>query len=128
MKNKIFAILALLIVIFLAGCSPGPGKTVQKFFRAVDAGEVEDAMGYLSASSIQSMGYEKLQAGLVDMSYQMAAQGGLKSVNILDQSVNGDIAQVVVEIVLGDGTADTNRMDLIKESGDWKIRVDIWSK
>ena len=129
MKQKLLAIFVLLLfATFLTGCSSGPGSTVQKFFQAVDKGKVEESMGYLSSSTIQALGHEKWQAALIEMSNQMSTQGGLKSVDINEETVNGDIAQITVTVIMKDGSEDTDRMDLIKEDGDWKIQMDPWSK
>lgn len=84
-------------------------------------------MGYLSSSTLQSLGDDKWQAALIEASHQMADQGGLKSVQIVDETVNGDIARVSVRITMEDGSEETDTIDLIKEDGDWKIKIDPWS-
>ncbi|RMH42604.1 MAG: DUF4878 domain-containing protein [Gammaproteobacteria bacterium] len=129
MKNKILIVFAILLgATLLTGCSAGPGKTVQRFFVAIDKGEIEEAIGYLSSSTIQSLGYDKWRAALIEASNQMAAEGGLKSVKVVEETVKGDIAQVTVKIVMGNGSEESDSVDLIKEDGDWKIRIDPWSK
>lgn len=60
---------------------------MQRFFRAIDQGEINEAMGYLSSSTLQSLGDDKWQAALIEASHQMADQGGLKSVQIVDETV-----------------------------------------
>ena len=130
MKNtRLLTILTLLLfAVLLVGCSTGPGNTVQKFFQAVDKGQIEEAMGYLSSSTLQTLGTDKWRAALVEASSQMAAEGGLRSVKIVEENVNGEIAQVTVSITVGDGTEETESIDLIMEDGDWKIHIDLWSK
>lgn len=128
MKKRIICITVFLLAILLAGCSVGPRVVVQNFFQAVDNGNIDEAMGYLSTSTIQSLGYGKWQAALIEGSQQMAAQGGLRSINIVNETINGDIAQITFRITMGDGSEETNNVDLVKEDGNWKIRIDPWSK
>ncbi len=127
-KKTLIIVATLLVAVLLTGCSAGPGKTVTKFFRAIDAGKIDEAIGYLSSSTVQTLGYDKWQATLAEISNRTAAQGGIDSIDILEESVNGDIAHVSIKIVMGDGTEETDSVDLIKESGDWKIRIDPWAK
>jgi len=46
----------------------------------------------------------------------------------MDENITGETAWVTVEITYGDGSSETDSMDLIKEDGRWKIDVDPWSK
>lgn len=124
MKRKSVLILMLVfLVVGLAGCSSGPDKAVKSFFIALDAGQVDKAMGYLSTSTLNTLGHDKWQAALISASKDMQSKGGLSSVKIIDKKVRGDIAAVTVELTFGDGSSKTDTINLIKENGDWKLEI-----
>jgi hypothetical protein len=130
MKNKkiVNLLVFVLLATLLTGCGASPGKVVQNFFQAVDNGEIEESMSYLSTSTLQALGTEKWRIALVEISNQMTMQGGLKSVKVIEESVNGEIAQITVNIMMKDGTEELDSINMIKENGDWKISLDPWSK
>lgn len=127
-KRVLIVLMFIFLSILLVSCSAGPDKVVQNFFRALDKGEIEESMGYLSVTTLQSLGTDKWRLALSEIANEMASEGGLKSVRVLDKNVNGDIAYVTVSIAMKNGTEDTDSMELIKESGGWKIYLDPWSK
>ncbi len=124
MKKKILLILAsVFLVLFLAGCSSGPDGAVKAFFKALDAGKVDEATGYLSASTLGTLGHDKWQAAWVSAATEMQSKGGLSSVDVVDKKVHGDVATIIVKLTFGDGSSETNTMNLLKENGDWKIQM-----
>ena len=76
----------MVVVLILANLScgiftKGPEKTVESFFKAVDKGKVDEAIGYLSYETIQSLGYDKWSVVLLDMSRQASQEGeGVKRI------------------------------------------------
>ena len=130
MKNTQW-ILVILFLLLSTACSvlgSGPGRTVQKFFTAVDRGEIEEAMSYFSSRTIQTLGADKWRAVLLEATRELDNVGGIAVVDIIDENIKGETAWVTVEITYGDGSSETDSMDLIKEDGNWKIDVDPWSK
>ncbi len=131
MKNRKWIFAILFILLLSTACSilgSGPGGTVQKFFTAVDKGEIEEAMSYLSSRTIQTLGADKWRAVLLEATRELDNVGGITAVDIIEENIKGETAWVTVEITYGDGSSETDSMDLIKEDGNWKIDVDPWSK
>lgn len=133
MKAKRRVILAA-IVLLLANLSCGifsksPENTVKSFYKALDKGEVDEALGYLSMETTQTLGYDKWRAALIDASRQTSMEGeGIKQIEILESDVNGDIAWVRVEVRYENGTSEVTTLDLVKENDEWKIEINPWLK
>lgn len=128
-KNIYFGLFLLLSLFVLVGCGgPKPSKVVERFFKAVEDGEITDAIGYLSTSAVESIGAEKWRSILTDTTLQINSDEGIDKIDILSDETTGEIAKVAVEVTYGNGTTDSEVFDLIKEDGDWKIHVDPFSK
>lgn len=122
------AIALLFASLLLTGCGGGPGSTVEKFFEAVGAGEIDEAITYLSNSTIQTLGTDKWKAVLSDLTRAINEEGGIKSVEILDEAVTGDLATVTFSLRMGNGSEDTDSVELFKENDNWKIYIDPYTK
>ena len=122
-KKLVLILVAVFVVLSLAGCSSGPDGAVKGFFKALDAGEVDKAMGYLSTSTLNALGHDKWQAALTSAVKDLQSKGGLSSVKVVDKKVHGDTAVVTVKLTFGDGSSETDTINLIKEDGDWKIQM-----
>ena len=133
MKAKRRIILAV-VVLLLANLSCGlfnksPENTVKSFYRAVDKGEVDEAIGYLSMGTVQTLGYDKWRAALMDASRQASMKGeGIRRIEVLDSAENGDIAWVRVDVRYENGSSDVTTIDLVKENNEWKIEMNPWAK
>ena len=118
--KKVAAMLALLLLLALLGCAGSPASAIGGFFSAAGHGEIDDAMGYLSARLLQ-MGNDKLRAALVKFAQDSAAKGGLKSVAVEQLQVNGQIANAVAVLTYGNGTVSHENVTLIQEDHRWKL-------
>jgi hypothetical protein len=127
MFKQISSLLFLMAISFcLTSCSffePGPSQTVEKFYEAVENGQADVAVGLFSNRAVQTFGSAKLEQGLLQQSRKMNDQGGVQSVTILEEKVNGDIASVTVEVVMNNGQVSTENVDLIRENDKWKIDI-----
>lgn len=119
-QQKLFVVALLVIGILLTGCSSGPSRTVERFFRATEDGKQSEAVDLLSSQVIATFGRDKLIAGLADRTREIESLGGIDSI-ATDETINGDSASVNVTVTYGDGSVESDRVDLIKEDGDWKI-------
>ncbi|WP_420629138.1 DUF4878 domain-containing protein [Candidatus Leptofilum sp.] len=128
MKKYTLLLLVLFGMFMLTGCSSGPGKVVERFFQAIEAGEITEAIGYLSSGAVQSLGEDKWRALLSQGTADIEADGGLDKIDIISEEVTGETAEVEVEFTYGNGNQDSDTVDLIEEDGDWKIHVDPYSK
>jgi hypothetical protein len=121
-KLSLVVIGALLLVACSGG---GPGATVKQFFTLVEDGKVNDAME-LMAPGIKDMMQAMGGGGAVfgEGTKEIKDKGGIKKINILKEEVTGDLAEVEVEIEYGDGSSETETMQLTKVDGKWRISPD----
>ena len=110
----------LMLPAFLAGCQPSPKSTVKGFFNDLEGGEINRATDTLSEEASQLYG-SKLKMGLQQAPEEIEAMGGIRKIEITDEAVKGDLAEVAYVIEFGDGSTESGTMELIKEDGDWKI-------
>ncbi len=128
MKKLSLVLVILFGLVVLTGCSTSPGSVVEKFFKAIEDGEITDAVGYLSTSSVQTLGEEKWRALLTEATADLSNSGGIDKVDVLSEETTGEIATVAVDISYGDGSSNAETFNLVKEDGDWKIQIDPYSK
>lgn len=123
MKAKLlFWIVIALIVFGTAACGgSGPSAAVKGFYKAVENEDFEKAIEYFSNNTINSYGLNKLQQVLVYQVQELQNYGGIKSIEIIDETVVQDTALVKVRIAMKDGSTIEDSVNLIKEDGDWKI-------
>jgi hypothetical protein len=110
-----FAVLALL------GCASSPSATVTGFYKDLEAGRVESAMGRLSTHLKSQLGADKLKAALEEASLETKKKGGVADFRVTSEVVTGEVAEVEVSMKYGNGSTDTDKVKLVKEEGDWKI-------
>ncbi len=113
---------ALSVLWLVAGCQlGGPEAVVKKFYRAIEKGNLEEAMSLLSSRITKTLGEEKMKSGLAEVARDMQQKGGVKSLEVTEVNVTGEIADAQVKLVFGNGSIDTEKVKLIKEEGSWKI-------
>jgi hypothetical protein len=125
MKAK-SVVLVLALCLATAGCgflNMGPEATVKKFYKAVEKGEIDDAIDLLS-NKMKTVGKDKLRAGLAELTRDMKSKGGVKNLEIVKMNVTGDVADGQIKIEFGDGSSKTDTVKLIKEEGKWKLDAD----
>ena len=114
--------LALFWGIVVSGCSSsGPGATVQRFYRAVESGEVKAASEMISGSVVSMMGPKKLEAALQSETAKISRKGGIQSIELLSEETNGQIAEVRVRVTYGNGETDEQSVNLTRIDGRWMI-------
>ena len=124
MKRRKFITITLLAstTIILSGCfKQSPGKTVEKFHRSVEEGNIDEAMNLLSASVTKNFGSEKIKLGMSQGVSETKEKGGIKSFTINSEEVTGDVAEVNYTIEYGNGSKESQNIQLIKEDGEWKL-------
>jgi hypothetical protein len=102
-----------------------PSETVQTFYRLLDARDVDGGVRLLSKNQMNGSGGPNFARGLLVISIEVLGQnGGIKSIEILSETVVGDSAQVDAKILLNNGNSvlnGRNPVRLIKENDEWKI-------
>ena len=113
-----------LFVALLAGCGGGgPADTAEAFQRHVAAGETEAAVELLDPAITQMMG-PKIQAAMAAQTAEISAKGGISSVRVLNETINGETATVEMETTYGNGETDSETVTLRQVDGDWKLSPD----
>ncbi len=115
--------LLVAVALALTSCGWGhrPGDTAVDFVNALNRGDTEAAM---ELSDLQLGGESK---ALEEMAFRVIAAGidltgGVESVEVVEETVNGDRADVRLEIAFKDRDPNTLRLTLVKVDGDWKVR------
>lgn len=124
---KRFALFTLLITaaMMTSSCSlfsSGPGGVVEKFYRYVEKGELEAAKNLFAKQIKETMG-GKIMAGLAGETNKIKDKGGIKSIEIKNEEINGESARVATRVVYGNGADKNEDTKLIKEDGAWKITI-----
>ena len=123
MKIRNPTLVALLVALaLLTACgASGPSVTVKKFYGYLQADKAEGALSLISTKFIDTYGRPKLlqllQTGIQDIK----DKGGVRSVKIQKQTIEGDSAVVTSVITYGNGAETSETSPLIKEEGRWKL-------
>lgn len=129
MKNRLFFLaFALCACVFVAACgSSGPSATVKNYIGYMEKGDADSAMKLWSnkmTSEVQNSQEfkDKMKAAGTEAAKEIKNKGGIKSVNIKDEKINGDNADVKFTVTYGNGTEEKEETaKLVKENGEWKI-------
>ena len=130
MKSRLFVVgIALCVSVFVVACgSSGPAGTVKDYISYMEKGDMDSAMKLMSNKQVTKEMREtkefkdKMKQAGEASSKEIKSKGGVKSVNIKDEKITGDNAEVKFTITYGNGTEDKeNTAKLVKEDGEWKI-------
>jgi len=121
-KRFLFVLFAFL-AFFVTSCSASPSSVVKNFYNAVENNQYEKAAGYLSSNAISTFGLSKLEQVIASQADILIAQGGVKSLEITDESIVDDYATVTLKITMENGSVSSDKVSLVKEDGKWKIDI-----
>jgi len=99
----------------------GPADIVKKFHKAVEQGELDDALKYLSPSLTAMFPPQKIKTMLGEETKKTKAKKGISSLDITKEDVTGEVADLQITVKYGDGTTRSEDTHLTKENGEWKI-------
>ncbi len=115
--------LMLTAALAVSACGWGhhPGDTAVDFVNALNRGDTEAAM---ELSDLQLGGESK---ALEEMAFRVIAAGidltgGVEHVEVIEETVNDDRADVRLEVTFKDRDPSRIRLTLAKVDGDWKVR------
>jgi len=119
--------LLMLTTILLAACSSKPESVVETFYKAAAAGDVEKATAQISFATVKGnemvQAKGKIQMMVGELKNQIDANDGLKKVEVLESSVDGDSAKAQVKLIFNNGKDNTENYTLVREEGKWKIKL-----
>ena len=123
-RSQLF--IALLVgtgMAFLACGVNSPASTVRKFYGYMEAGDAEKVVGLFSQDVTNTLGKDKLRAAVEMNIAKIKSNGGIKSLKLENETVNGNFAQILVTTVSGNGETSTETVKLVKENGVWKFAL-----
>ncbi len=122
---RVLSVMLLIAAFGFSSCGKKdstPGDVVKSMVKKMEAGD--KSVKNLMVDELAAMlGDEKLEAGLQEESAEMKEKGGVKSVTITEESIEGEEATVRYTVEYGNGDIDEEKADLIMEDGKWKITV-----
>jgi hypothetical protein len=121
-RSVVFLLAALSCASVACQFLRGPRATVERFYAALDHGDLSAAIDCLSPRVVQQLGIEKLRAGLQSSAMKLKQKGGIKKLVIEREDVVGEIAEVKASITTGNGESDSDTFKLAKENGVWRIQ------
>ena len=129
--TRITMLVALMaLVSMMVSCSGGggssPSAVAKNFVQKIEKGDVDAAVKMLDgADEATAEEMEKMKAFLAEGTKQMAEKGGIKSIEVIDETINeeGNEAKVKTKIVYGDGTTDESSSNLVKKDKGWKVSM-----
>ncbi len=114
---------AAMAAVVLAGCSKSPETVVEKFYRAVGAGETAQAREYMSRQVVDLLGETKVSAGIQAETESIKRCGGIHQVT--SQLLGDEQERHGTTTVSYDGNCPTRteKTKLVQEHGDWKLTL-----
>lgn len=129
MKHLLTALL-LVCSFSLVGCggSAGPGDTIVELNKAMEAGDAETVKKIVPGMA-GMVGEDKLKGMMSEASAEAKKKGGIQSIEILKEEINGDIATVEHKLVWGNGDEEQETTELIKnDDGQWIVSMEDMDK
>jgi hypothetical protein len=123
-SSALHAWFLMLALAFVAGCGlldNAPASTLKAFLKEVETGKITEAADRLTGPRVQMMGKDKIKAGLARQSEEIKRTGGIKSIEIKSEEINGETAAVEASVTFGDGSVDTDKIRFIKGDKGWLI-------
>ena len=128
--NRIPMFLAVFaFMAFLISCSGGansPTGVSKSFLLKVEKGDTEAAAKMFEGmENATEEEMQKSKALLDESSKEIAAQGGIKKVDVLNETISedGQTASVDLKVTFGNGEEDESTTKLIKTEDGWKLTL-----
>ncbi len=120
MKRVSLTFVLLLVAVACGMFRKSPGAVTRQFYELVEEGELGTAYDLLSIES-KKMIHDSTR--LRYFTERIKEKNGIKRFEILKEEVTGEIATVNFQISYGDGSVKADEVDLVKESGRWRLRI-----
>lgn len=111
----------------VTGCGvfdSGPADTLKAFLKEVETGKLTEVADRLTGPRVEMMGKDKIKAGLARQSEAIKRMGGIKSVEIKSEEINGEVATVEYSVTFSDGNTDftdSDKIRFVKGEKGWLI-------
>ena len=128
--KRLFALLFVALFAFACGGSSTPGDVAVELYNLVDAGNYEKAADLIAYEGETSEAIAEQKAMITSLfkekaGPQLEANGGVKSVEVLGETLSEDGKQADVElkIVYGNDTEETEKVSLVLTDDGWKHSI-----
>lgn len=125
--RKGFAAIAVTSSLLFAACGPrisAPAQTLKDFNYHVEARETAEARELMSESIQAMLPTEKMALVVTEAAEEFERRGGIDQIQIDEEDIDGDIAQITFTIQFGDGTTESGTERLVREDDEWRIAAD----
>ncbi len=129
MKKFVLFFAVLFGVSFFMACggSSSPGDKAVKINQKLADGDMDYVMDnlYVGKEDMTDEEKEKVK-GLLQMGKaEVDSQGGIKSIEVVEEKIDedGKKAKVTLKMVMGNGEEDTDDVSLINDDGCWKLSL-----
>jgi hypothetical protein len=125
--RRFFILCLSLCALTLAGCSaPSPENTVEKYYKAVAANHVDEAVSCFSLSDVKESDdltavKGKLQMIVGDHHSKIQKKGGLDSIATRTLKQENNSAEVEATVKFKNGETKKETIRLSKDGSDWKL-------
>jgi len=118
-----------LAAFFLLRGSDSPGDVVKKIIRATEKGDADEMISHLvkkerdlfNTNTPQGSPKKMIEQKMAEGSKEAKQKGGVSSIDIKNEKIEGDTATVDFVVKMGNGETDPGTMKLVKEDGKWKV-------
>ncbi len=122
-----FAVLFGVSLFMACGGSSSPGDKAVKINQKLADGDMDYVMDnlYVGKEDMTDEEKEKVK-GLLQMGKAEAdSQGGIKSIEVVEEKIDedGKKAKVTLKMVMGNGEEDTDDVTMINDDGCWKMSL-----
>lgn len=124
MQRMLVIIVALVLVLAgsfaITSCQKvfeSPSDVVRSFFDAIEQGKYAKARSYVHLAVREQFTLEEFDSAREFF----ARRRGIKRIDIVNESIRGELAEVSYTVHFKDGTSEKGTFFLEKEEGKWKI-------
>lgn len=122
MRRSLKLAVCICLILITACAGRSPASAVKSFYKDIGEGKIDDALGLLSSQTVATVGKEKLRTGLQKATRDALDKGGITDVQITNEQVANEIANVTVVVKYGNGTTETEKVKLVKEGSGWRLQ------
>ncbi|RLD66365.1 MAG: hypothetical protein DRI84_04955 [Bacteroidetes bacterium] len=121
-----FIFVSLMVFTTSCGSSSSPGDTIQDYYTAMENGDTDKIISMIDndGEELSEKDREKFVAMVGMAKEQIEKKGGIKSYEILEETISedGTEATVKTKTIYGDDSEDEGSSKLVNIEGEWKIR------
>lgn len=125
--NRLLMGLMAVLMLVMVGCGAGPGDRVKEFTYAMEKGDTEKVKE-VAPGIATIIPADKLDGMIKEAAADAAKKGGVESITIDEEKIEGDTATVKATLKWGNGETETDDFKLSKVDGDWIIVMDSEDK